>query len=110
MRSELNSQSKSSGDSVIPRMADNAANDANNAAIDRLVTTHKYLYIVAWGKFLGFTPETVRKYLIEAEAENAPDDAIQKTQGKWLCLADIENEENRQRVRNLANNAVSSHE
>ncbi len=52
-------------------------------------------------KFLGFTPDTVNKHVIEAETDNAPADSLQKIQGKWLCLADIENVENRRRVQDL---------
>jgi hypothetical protein len=87
---------------VIKRISDKAAYEANMAAISTLVRTQKYHHIVAWGKFLGFTPETVKKSVSEAEAENAPADAIQKIDGRWRCLADIENESNRQRVNDIA--------
>ena len=89
--------------SLIPRVADKVANDANIASIDRLVKTPKYHHIVAWGKWLGFTPETVCKHIQEAEADSAPADAIQKIDGQWLRLADIANETNRRRVEEIAN-------
>jgi hypothetical protein len=41
---------------VIPRIAANVADAANIAAIDRLISTTRFPYIVAWGKWLGFTP------------------------------------------------------
>jgi hypothetical protein len=87
---------------VIPRIADEAANSANMAEIDRLVSTQKYRHIVAWGKWLGFTPVAVLQIVREAEADNAPPDAIQKIDGRWLRLEDIANETNRRRVEELA--------
>src|SRR5689334_8664917 len=81
--------------SVIPSIADLAANNANMAAIDRLVATRTYHHIVAWGKWLGFTPDTVRNLVQEAEADGAPANAIQKIDGKWLTSGDIQNEGNR---------------
>ncbi len=83
-------------------MSDTAANTANIAAIDHLVTTQSYRHIVAWGKFLGFTPTTVSAYVAEAEADDAPQDSIQKIDGRWLCLGDIVNERNRRCVEELA--------
>lgn len=70
--------------------------------IDRIVRTQKYLYVVAWGKWLGFTPETVRDIVQVAELDDAPADAIQKIDGPWLRLGDIENESNRTFVDELA--------
>lgn len=87
---------------VIPSMSDRAANDANLAAIDRQVRTEKYHHIVAWGKFLGFTPATITTSIQQAETDEAPLDAIQKVDGKWLRLGDIENETNRERVNAIA--------
>lgn len=87
---------------IIPNMADKSANDANIAAIDRLVRTEKYHHILAWGKFLGFTPATISSILLEAETDKAPENAIQKVDGKWLTVDDIENESNRLRVNGLA--------
>lgn len=92
---------------AIPRMADRAANDANIAAIDRLCRTQKYRHIVAWGKFLGLTPTTICSSLEQAEADNAPVDAIQKVGGAWLCLGDIVNETNRKAVGDLATPAAT---
>lgn len=88
--------------SVIPRMTDTATNDENNAEIDRLVKTGKYAHIVAWGKFLGFTPATVMNYVRQAELDAAPDNVIQKTDGRWLTLDDIQNDSNRRRVEEIA--------
>jgi hypothetical protein len=96
------SQRVSDESSVIPKVSDRAANDANLAAIDRLVRTQKYHHIIAWGKFLGFTPVTITQTISDAEVDNAPADAIQKIDGRWNTLADIENETNRQRVEALA--------
>ena len=106
----LNSQYSAKGatilehsrDSTIPRISDQAAYEANITAIDQRVTTDKYFHIVAWGKWLGFTPETVRQALEVAESDLAPSDAIQKIDGRWLRLHDIQNESNRNRVDELA--------
>lgn len=87
---------------VIPSMSDRTAAAANSAAIDRLIRTPKYVYIIAWGKWLGFTPETVQKSVVEAEADDAPAEALQKIDGRWLFLGDIVNDENRSRVEALA--------
>lgn len=92
--------------SVIPSTSDRAAFAANMAAIDELVRTRKYYHIVAWGKWLGFTPQTVQKYVDQAEAENAPDDVIQKIDGHWHRVGDIANESNRKRVNELAKETV----
>ncbi len=70
--------------------------------IDNVVKTQKYHHIVAWAKWLGFTPESARKIIEEAQLDDAPADAIQKVDGRWLCLGDINNESNRNRVDNLA--------
>lgn len=83
-------------------MSDQAAYEATIAAIDHLVTTDKYFHIVAWGKWLGFMPETVRQAIEVAESDLAPPDAIQKIDGRWLRLPDIQNESNRNRVNELA--------
>jgi hypothetical protein len=90
---------------VIPLIADQVANAANQAAIDRLVSSEKYPCIVAWGKWLGFTPETVLQQVRQAEADNAPADAIQKVQEGWLRLADITSEVNRAAVVGLSHSA-----
>jgi hypothetical protein len=87
---------------VIFSISDKAANDANMAAIDQLVRVTKYRHIVAWGKMLGFTPQTVQNSVNEAEADNAPEDAIQKIDGQWLRVGDIANDSNRQRTNDLA--------
>jgi hypothetical protein len=87
---------------VISNTSDEAANNLNILMIDRLINTRKYVHIVAWGKFLGFTPATVGKYIAEAEADRSPDDSIQKINGKWLRLGDILNRSNRERVAELA--------
>ena len=87
---------------VIRDMSDEAVNQANVKGIDTLVKTQKYRHIVAWGKFLGFTPATVLEYVRQAEADNAPADVIQQIDGKWLRLEDIKNETNRHRVSELA--------
>jgi hypothetical protein len=88
---------------VIPSIADKVANAANIAAIDRLIQASRYSYIIAWGKWLGFTPETVQASTREAEADDAPLDAIQKVEGRWLVLGDIQNDANRKRVEEIAN-------
>lgn len=88
--------------SLIPKVSDKAANITNIAAIDRIANSPKYRYIVGWGKYLGFTPETILKSLQDAEAENAPADAIQKIDGRWFCISDIQNDANRQRVVKLS--------
>src|SRR5688572_12544131 len=77
---------------VIPQQADAAANANNIAAIDRVSGHTAYRHIVAWGKFLGFTPETVLREIALAERENAPVDAIQKLDGRWHTVADIAND------------------
>lgn len=87
---------------VIPSRSDRAAYEANMAAIDRLIGACRWPYIVAWGKFLGFTPETVQEYVEEAEADNAPAESIQKFDDGWSELSDIVNETNRRRVMALA--------
>ena len=87
---------------VIASMADRVANQANMSAIDRMVTIKKYAYIIAWGKWLGFTPETVQKSVTEAQADDAPLDAIQKINGKWLRVDDVINDTNRSQVMALA--------
>ena len=93
---------------VIPRSSDRAANAANIAAIDKLVSTGTYHHIMAWGKFLGFTPTTVSRQVTEAEADQAPFDSIQKIDGRWLRLSDIVNESNRRRVAELASHPTVS--
>lgn len=87
---------------VIPNISDVSAYRANCDAIDRLIGECRYPYIVAWGKFLGFTPETVREYVQKAEADKAPTEAIQKLDDEWLVLSNINNETNRRRVMELA--------
>lgn len=59
-------------------------------------------FIEAWGKFLGFTASTISTQLQEAQADSAPREAIQKIDGRWLTLDDIQNATNRQRVIELA--------
>jgi hypothetical protein len=95
-------QPEAQSDTVIPSTSDDVAFRANMAAIDRLVTTRKYHHIVAWGKWLGFTPETVEDQVELAEAEHAPEDSIQKLYGTWIRVGDIVNEANRQQVNELA--------
>jgi hypothetical protein len=103
MELEIGAASKSDyAAKAIRRISDNAAYQANVVAIDGLVKTLKYHHIVAWGKWLGFTPETVNKSLIDAEVDNAPADAVQKIDGVWICLEDIKNETNRKRVDDIA--------
>ena len=87
--------------SVIPCSADKVADTKNILAIDTLVRTEKYRHVVAWGKWLGFTPESVQMQVREAEMDDAPADAIQKIDGRWLRFGDINNESNRQRVSDL---------
>lgn len=95
-------------DRMIPSVSDEAARKANDEAIDRLVGECRYPYIVAWGKFLGFTPEAVQEYVREAEANDAPPDAIQKIDGEWLTVTGIRNETNRKRVLELANSRLGA--
>lgn len=87
---------------LISSVSDRTAWSANCEAIDRLTHESRYPYIVAWGKFLGFAPETVHECLQKAEADNAPPEAIQKIDGEWLLLSSIQNDGNRRRVVALA--------
>ncbi len=89
-------------ETVIPRLSDPIARQNNSAAIDRLIPTDDYRYIKAWGKFLGFTPETVQSYVNEARRVHAPPDVVQPISGGWLRLEDIQNETNRRQVEHLA--------
>lgn len=91
----------------MPRISDRAAYEANIVAIDNVAKTQKYYHIIAWAKWLGFIPETARKILEEAQLDDAPPDALQKVDGRWLCLGDINNESNRNRVDNLAKESRS---
>ena len=86
---------------VIPRISDPVANAENMAAIDSLVTSERFPHIVAWGKWLGFTPETVRKSLEAAETDNAPEGSLQKIDGQWIRREDIANAENLRQVDDL---------
>ena len=87
---------------LIPSISDKVAYAANMAEIDKLVAPGKFRHVVAWGKWLGFTPETVLKSVELAEADNAPEDSIQKIEGRWVRVSDIVNEANRMRVDELA--------
>lgn len=87
---------------VIPSISDTAAYEANCEAIDRLIGKCPYPYIVAWGKFLGFSPEVVKEYVEQAIADNAPAEAVQKLEDGWMLLSSIKNEGNRSRVTSLA--------
>ncbi|AMV17412.1 hypothetical protein [Planctomyces sp. SH-PL14] len=91
--------------SVIPGLAYRVANAANIAAIDRLVDATRYPYVVAWGKWLGFTPQAVQKNVLQAQEDNAPPESIQKIDGQWRVLDDIQNDENRRRVVQFARSA-----
>jgi hypothetical protein len=95
---------------VIPSTSDRVAYKRNMEEIDRLVVSSRYPYIVAWGKWLGFTPEVVLKYVTLAESENAPEDSIQKTEGKWVRIGDVVNDTNRNRVEGLVNVSARSSE
>ena len=95
-------ESPDSPTSVIPQISDARAHAANQTAIDRFVHTDRFHHIIAWGKWLGFTPQTVLKAVKDAEADDAPWDAIQKIDGRWLRLDDITNEENRRQVEEIA--------
>lgn len=101
-QSEAEIHTGTSDMTVIPRLSDELAKEANLAAIDRLASTDKYHHIVAWGKWLGFTPSTVVESIRLAEAENPPADVVQKVDGKWVRLGDVANESNRQRVDEIA--------
>lgn len=87
---------------VIPKISDTTAYRTNCEAIDRLIGECRYPYIVAWGKFLGFAPATVIEYVQQAEADNAPAEAIQKIEDEWILVSSIQNEINRKRVLELA--------
>jgi len=87
---------------VIPSIGDRAADAANLAAIDLQGAITRYRYIVAWGKWLGFTPASIQASIALAETDNAPVDAIQKIEGEWLTLDDIANQSNRRTVENIA--------
>lgn len=97
-----NAEERIRSNTVITSTADREAYSANCLAIDKRVETQRFRYIVAWGKWLGFTPDTVQKSVLEAEAENAPSDAIQKIGTRWLVLKDIVNETNRKIIVYLA--------
>ena len=90
--------------SVIPRIADSVAYKANMIEIDRLLKPSRYRHIVAWGKWLGFKPQVVQRNLGEADDDNAPLDAIQKVDGRWLQISDIQSDANRLRVIELCEN------
>lgn len=87
---------------AIPNQSDAAVNTLNMANIESLAGQSRYCHVVAWGMFLGFTPATVRREVALAEAENAPLDAIQKLDGRWVTLDEIANGTNRSRVEELA--------
>lgn len=87
---------------VIPSISDKTADSANLAAIDSQVQTCRFPFIVAWGKWLGFTPKSVLQTMAQAEADNAPPTVIQKIDDKWLTLDDIENDTNRRHVEQIA--------
>lgn len=89
-------------DRVIPTVADRAEYEANIVAIDHSVRDTPYRHAVAWGKWLGFRPGVVTATVRLAEAENAPLDVVQKVQGRWVRLADVANEANRETVDRLA--------
>jgi hypothetical protein len=72
------------------------------AAIDRLVKADTYRHIIAWGKWLGFTPSAVQESVRLAESENAPADVLQKVDGEWIRVGDIVNEEDRSQVDAIA--------
>lgn len=93
-----------SDESVIPSTSDAAAFSTNASAIDQHVSTDRYHHIIAWGKWLGFTPKTVEKYLTQAVADDAPADSVQKIDGQWVRLGDVGNETNRKRVDEIATN------
>ena len=59
MESSEPNRATSEDGTVIRSTADRIANEANIAAIDKLIGPTKFTHIVAWGKCLGFTPETV---------------------------------------------------
>lgn len=83
---------------TIPSTSDESDFAINAVAIDSLVGQTKYQHIVAWGKWLGFTPETVLKHIELAEKEQAPLDAVQKLDGVWTRIGDVVNDTNRARV------------
>ena len=91
---------------VIPSISDTVANSENMEAIDSRIVPGKYRHIVAWGKWLGFTPQTVLESVELADADDAPEDAIQKIDGRWLRVGDIANQTNRERVDKLARKPV----
>lgn len=88
--------------SIIPFLSETAAYEENMAAIDRTIKTEKYHHIIAWGKWLDFTPDSVRNLIEVAILDDAPADAIQKIDGVWLRLRDIVNGSNRNHVDYLA--------
>ena len=105
--SQMDIPLQSFGDgTAIPSISNKASNAENMAAIDRLIVPGKYRHIVAWGKWLGFTPETVFRSVELAEADDAPEDAIQKIDGRWLRVSDIANQNNRDRVAELARSSA----
>ena len=67
---------------VIPSVSDMVANTENMDAIDRLVVCGKHRHIVAWGKWLGFTPQTVLK-----SVELVKQKAHPKTRSRKLMIA-----------------------
>jgi hypothetical protein len=89
-------------DRLIPDTADREAYRANAEAIDSLVKAERHRFVVAWGKWLGFTPEEVQDHVAEAEADNAPHNAIQKMDGAWLTTDEIRNGDNLRKVTDIA--------
>ncbi|HJT35116.1 MAG TPA: hypothetical protein VJ783_24025 [Pirellulales bacterium] len=91
----------------IQNRSDPAIYKANCEAIDRLIGRCRYPYVVAWGKFLGAPPETVRQWVRQAEAGDAPADAIQYFRDGlgegWGTVDSIRNDTNRRLVIALAN-------
>jgi hypothetical protein len=87
---------------VIPSISDPVADSANLAAIDSTIKSTRYSYIVAWGKWLGFTPASIKESIAQAEADDASPDVIQKIDGEWLTLDDIVSQSNRTVVEAIA--------
>lgn len=98
--------SRKSDGGLISSISDRVAYRENMDAIDRWVRSRKYAFIIAWGKWLGFTPETVLSYIAQAEADDAPLDVTQKIDGVWLRVSDIANDTNRNRVEALADESA----
>lgn len=70
-----------------------------------------YIYIRAWGQFLGSFPGYIEGEVEKARRDNAPDTAIHRLQdGNWATFEDIADERAREHISTLAEKIASSKE